>query len=30
VELNQEAEGRTPLRVTVTVATYFRAGGDGN
>lgn len=30
VELIQEADGKGPLRVTTTVATYFRAGGDGN
>ena len=30
VELNQEAEGRTILRVTAQIATYYRVGGDGN
>lgn len=30
VELIQDAEGKTALSVTVTVATYYRAGGDGN
>jgi Tfp pilus assembly protein PilO len=30
VELTQEAEGKTALKVTVQIATYYRAGGDGN
>jgi Tfp pilus assembly protein PilO len=30
VQLIQEADGKTPLRVTTTVSTYYRAGGDGN
>lgn len=30
VELIQEAEGKSPLRVTTTVSTYYRTGGDGN
>lgn len=30
VELMQEAEGKSPLKVTVQVSTYYRAGGDGN
>jgi Tfp pilus assembly protein PilO len=30
VALIQEADHKTPLRVTATVATYYRAGGDGN
>ena len=30
VELLQESDGRTALRVTATVSTYYRTGGDGN
>jgi Tfp pilus assembly protein PilO len=30
IELAQEAEGKTPLRVQATVSTYYRTGGDGN
>jgi Tfp pilus assembly protein PilO len=30
VELAQDADGKTGLRVTATIATYYRAGGDGN
>jgi Tfp pilus assembly protein PilO len=30
VELLQEAEGKSPLKVTATVATYYRTGAHGN
>jgi Tfp pilus assembly protein PilO len=30
VELVQESEGKTALKVTAQIATYYRAGGDGN
>lgn len=30
VELAQEPDGRSPLRVMAIVSTYYRTGGDGN
>lgn len=30
IELAQQQDGKPGLRVTATIATYFRAGGDGN
>jgi Tfp pilus assembly protein PilO len=30
VELMQESDGKSALKVTATVATYYRTGGDGN
>jgi hypothetical protein len=30
MELIQEAEGKSALKVTAQIATYYRAAGDGN
>lgn len=30
VELSQDQEAKTGLKVTATIATYYRTGGDGN
>ncbi len=30
VELSQDQDGKSGLKVTATIATYYRAGGDGN